>query len=147
MDEPAGTVTLAGTNAGEPSVHSSTSIPPARAGAVSRTLPVADTPPTTATASTDTDAILTSAPGIMVSEPLLLEPRYAAVIVTGVSRETAVVVAANVAILLPAGTATEAGTATAELSLTSKTVMPPEGAAALSVTTPVAGAPPETAAG
>jgi hypothetical protein len=52
------------------------------------------------------------------------------------------VVAENVAETWPAGTTIDTGTATALLLLTSETVIPPDGAAAFSVTVPVAEPPP-----
>jgi hypothetical protein len=94
------------------------------------------------TGSTDTDVILTVPAGVTVTVPVLLELLYVAVTLTGVASETAVVAAVNGAVLLPAATVTDAGTVTDELSLARETVIPPDGAAALSVTTPLAGAPP-----
>jgi len=73
MEEPAGTLTLAGTKAGAPSVHKSTTMPPAGAGPASITLPVAGAPPTIVTGSTETDATLTAAAGVTLSAPVLLE--------------------------------------------------------------------------
>jgi len=60
---------------------------------------------------------------------------------------TAVVVIVNVAVVLPAGTATVAGTAAAELLSDRDTVVPPEGAAPFRVTVPVEELPPITVLG
>ena len=68
--------------------------------------------------------------------------------VTGVAALTARVVTVNVALVAPAATVTLAGTvAAAVLLLASVTTAPPAGAALLSVTVPVAEAPPVTAVG
>ena len=53
--DPAGTVTLAGTNAGVPLVHSETAMSPAGAGPLSVTVPVAEAPPVTVVGFTETD--------------------------------------------------------------------------------------------
>jgi hypothetical protein len=58
-----------------------------------------------------------------------------------------VVVAVNVAVLLPAFTVTDAGTETAVLLLESDTGIPPVGAAAARVTVPVDELPPTTVVG
>src|SRR3954466_10591336 len=61
---------------------------------------------------------------------------------------TTKVVIGNVALVLPAGTVTLAGTlAAAGSSLVSATLKPPDGAAAVSVTVPVDGSPPTTSVG
>jgi hypothetical protein len=65
---------------------------------------------------------------------LSLAPPAEAVNVTAWEVETDEAVAENVALVAPAATATEAGTVTAALSLARVTVVPPVGAAALSVT-------------
>jgi hypothetical protein len=72
----------------------------------------------------------------------------AAVIVTGVDAPTVEVVAANVALVVPAATVTLPGTtATAVLLLVSVTTFPPAGAAADSETVPCDVAPPVTVGG
>jgi hypothetical protein len=60
---------------------------------------------------------------------------------------TVLVVTVKVAVVLPAGTATLAGTVADELVLERVTVMPPVGAAAFKVTVPVDELPPATEAG
>jgi hypothetical protein len=68
--------------------------------------------------------------------------------VTEVEAETVLVVTVKDALLEPAGMVTLAGTvATPVLLLERVTVTPPDGAAPLSVTTPVEELPPETLAG
>ena len=68
--------------------------------------------------------------------------------VTAVGTVTALVVTANVFVVAPAATVTEAGTVAAlVLLLVNATTAPPAGAAALSVTVPVLFAPPVTAVG
>ena len=58
-------------------------------------------------------------------------------IMTEVEEETAAVVTVNEAVVLPAGTVTEAGTvAAAVLLLDNRTVMPPVGAEVANVTVP-----------
>ena len=62
--------------------------------------------------------------------------------------ETARVVTVNVALALPAGTVTEAGTVAADaLLLVSATTAPPSGALLLSVIVPVDAVPPVTLVG
>ena len=71
-----------------------------------------------------------------------------AVRVTAVTAVTALVVTANVALLAPGATVTDAGTVAAlRLLLASVTIAPPTGAAVPSVTVPVLPTPPFTAAG
>jgi hypothetical protein len=60
---------------------------------------------------------------------------------------TVLVETLNVAVVLPAATVTEAGTVADALLLESETETPPEGAAPLKVTVPVAAVPPVTLAG
>jgi len=70
------------------------------------------------------------------------------VIVTAVDAPIAYVVTVKVAVVLPAGTVTVAGTVAAEvLLLASPTGIPPVGAGALNVTVPVEAIPPVTVAG
>lgn len=85
--------------------------------------------------------------GVTVRVAVRLTPPKLAVIVTGVEAVTLDVVMANVAVVAPAATVTEGGTAAALPLLESMTAAPPAGAAALSVTVPVADAPPETLEG
>jgi hypothetical protein len=61
--------------------------------------------------------------------------------------DTLVVVTVKVADVAPAGTVTEVGTFADALLLESETAMPPDDAAALSATVPVADVPPVTLVG
>jgi hypothetical protein len=70
-----------------------------------------------------------------------------AVSVTLVVLVTGVVATVNVALLVPAGTVTLAGTDTAVELSPSDTATPPPGAAALNVTVPVAEVPPTAVVG
>jgi len=67
--------------------------------------------------------------------------------VTGVEVETREVVIANVMVVLPAVTATDAGTVAAALSLLNATSAPPVGAGAVRVMVPIEPVPPMTAVG
>src|SRR6476661_5727443 len=67
--------------------------------------------------------------------------------VTGVAVVTGCVVMAKLAVVAPAPTVTEAGTAPAALLLTRVTTAPPAGAAEVRVTVPVLPIPPRTAVG
>jgi hypothetical protein len=88
-----------------------------------------------------------SAGGATVNVAVLDEP-LVAVIVTDVEEETAAVVTAKVAVVLPAATVTEAGTVAAAVLLLDKvTVAPLVGAAAANVTVPVDVVPPVTEVG
>jgi len=85
--------------------------------------------------------------GVTVSVAVRVAPAVP-VIVTGVDDETADVVTVNVRPVLPAATATLAGTvAAAVLLLDSDTTVPPDGAALVSVTVPCELPPPATLAG
>src|SRR3954470_14742231 len=67
--------------------------------------------------------------------------------VTAVAVATGVVVMAKFAVVAPAATVTDAGTAPAALLLARVSTAPPAGAAEMSVTVPVLPAPPRTAVG
>jgi hypothetical protein len=70
--DPAGTVTLAGTKAGEPFVQRPTVTPPAGAGTVRVTVPVVESPPTTAAGLTETEETATAVDGMTVRTADLL---------------------------------------------------------------------------
>jgi hypothetical protein len=70
--DPAATVTLDGTKATVPVVHSSTDVPPAGAATVSVTVPVDDAPVVTLAGLTETDERATVAAGVRVSAAVLL---------------------------------------------------------------------------
>src|SRR5436305_5518820 len=124
----AGTVTVAGTVAALRLLLARvTTAPPAGAALPSATVPVLPAAPVTAVGLTLTAA----------SEA-----------VGGFTAVTALVVTANVALVAPAATVTDAGTVAAlRLLLASVTTAPPAGAAVPSVTLPVLPTPPNTAAG
>lgn len=67
-----------------------------------------------------------------------------ALIVAAFADDTVEVETGKLAVVCPAGIVTEAGTVAAELLLVSPTCTPPDGAAAASVTAPVAFCPPVT---
>src|SRR5580704_16617979 len=85
--------------------------------------------------------------GDTVSRVVLVVPPNEAEMVTGVAAVTALVVTVNVALVAPAATVTLPGTVAADAPLERETIAPPLGAAPLSVTIPVDGDPPFTAAG
>ena len=145
---PAGTVTLAGTVAAELLLDSNPIVPPAGAAPLSVTVPVEGFPPTTEVGFMDRETSDTvTGTGFTVRLAGLVTPPYTAEIVTAVEFDTETVVTVNVVLALPAGTVTLAGTVAAELLLDSDTIVPPAGAAPLSVTVPVEGFPPTTEVG
>ncbi|HTS78221.1 MAG TPA: hypothetical protein VMG40_18555 [Bryobacteraceae bacterium] len=83
-----------------------------------------------------------------VSVASFVTPEYDAFRLTDVRTLTDVVVTSNVAEVSPVGTVTLDGTlATLEFELTNDTVIPPAGAAALSVTLAATDPPPTTSVG
>jgi hypothetical protein len=135
---PAGTVTCDGTLAFADELERLTGCPVEGAGLDSVTVPFALFPPTTsdgvrliALTQSDDAAGFT----VMLADALFAE---VAVIVAVVGDATVDVVTGNVAEVCPAGTDTDAGTLAAALLLARPTVTPPVGAAAASVTVPVA---------
>lgn len=137
---PAATVILAGTVTATESSDSVTTSPPAGATAPSVTVPVEDTPPTTAAGlrlraemdgarSTPNDENRVTLPSVAVREAVVLS--------------TGKVVMGNEALVAPAATVTDAGTATAPgRPLPRLTPTPPAGAGLARVTVPVAVLPP-----
>src|SRR5437763_9565612 len=118
-----------------------TTAPPVGAALPSVTVPVLPLPAVTAAGKTLTP----TSRGFSVSVEFVDAPRHVAVMVTDVGVGTALVVTGNVAIVAPAATVTEPETGTvaaAPLLLLSVTTAPPTGAALVSVTVPVLGAPP-----
>jgi hypothetical protein len=144
---PAGTVTLANTLVTAVLLLDRvTTAPPAGAGALSVTVPVADEPAGTLVGWRLSDVNV--AAGVTTSWANRVVPPSVAKIVTVVDVVTGLVAAVNVAVVPPAGTVTPSGTvATAVLPLDSVTTVPPAGAAALSVTVPVDVPPPGTLVG
>lgn len=144
---PAGMVILLGTLARLELLRKDTTIPPAGAGPLSVTVPMALCPPQTAVGLIVSDCKLTAA-GFTVSVAWRETPFAEAVIVTLVVLETALVDTVKLALVAPAGTVTLVGTvATAVLLLVRLTTNPPCGAGAVSVTVPVAGLPAVTVVG
>jgi hypothetical protein len=140
---PPGTVTLAGTVATEGlPLDRDTTAPPPGAGPFSVTVPVEPLPPNTVAGLRETDA---GEGGSTVRLADLVTPPYSAEIVAAVELGTAEVVTENVALVLPSGTVTLAGTvATEGLPLDRDTTAPPPGAGPFSVTVPVEPLPPNT---
>jgi len=135
---PAGTVTLYGTKAGKPLVHRLTTTPPAVAGALSDTDPATKFPATTLPGTvTETSA----GAGFTAIVVVFVVSLKNAVIVLWVAVDVELVVIGNVALVAPSGTVTFAGTKAGEPLVQRATVRPPAGAAAFSVTVPVAGLP------
>src|SRR5687767_12003713 len=141
---PAGTVTLAGTEAAPLLLESATCAPPAGAGPFSVTVPLAVVPPATLEGLMLRDEINA---GTTASGAVLVAPPYEPEMVAEVGVDTALVLTLKFALVAPAGTVTLAGTVTAALSLDSVTCAPPAGAAAVSVAVPVALPPPLTLGG
>jgi len=144
---PAATVTLAGTAAADELLERATTAPPLGAAPLSATVPVDCAPPFTVVGLRVTEDSATAPAGLTVSKVVTVVPPYEAEMVTGVAAVTALVVTVNVALVAPAAIVTLAGTAAADALLERVTTAPPLGAAPLSVTVPVDGAPPFTVAG
>jgi hypothetical protein len=121
-----------------------TTTPPVGAVLFSLTVAVEVAPPIRLAGASVTEEI---AGGLIVKVPLA-DPFSVAVIVSSVTTGTVLVSAVNVAVVAPAATFTLAGTEPDGEVAESATAIPPAGAAAFSVTVPVAfAAPPSTLAG
>ena len=142
--EPAATVTLAGTVAAA-SLESRFTIKPPAGALLSRlTMPVAVLPP----ATPDGEIVMTKTRGaITVRTAAAVVPFAAAVIVDDVLTVTGTVVMVNVAVVVPSGMVTVAGTPATALLLERVTTNPPTGALVSRLTIPVAVLPPATPAG
>jgi len=141
---PDGTVTLFGGTALVVLEVKSTTVPPYGAGPFSVTVPVDDDPPTTDVGDSDK---LVGTGGRTVSVVDTVVVPVFAVIVAAVDVATAEVVIVKVADVAPPETVTIVG-GTAQLLLDDTlTIVPPTGAAALSVTVPVDGVTPTTEVG
>jgi hypothetical protein len=121
-----------------------TTVPPAGAGTAIWMLPWTVVPPTTEVGEKDRVTwLFESTVNVAVAD----WPPNVPVIVTAVSVPTFTVVTANVAVVAPAATVTEAGTFPAALLDDRVTVDPPGGAGADNVTVPVEPAAPVTVVG
>jgi len=145
LEDPAGTVTFAGTATLPLLLESATTIPPLGAGPVNVTVPVDELPLVTLVGFSVREA---SAVGTTVSVLVWVTPLKEAEMLIEVAVATAEVVTENSALDVPAGTVTDAGTlATARLLLDSKTAVPPAAAGPLSDTVLAATFPPVTLEG
>ena len=137
---PSAMVTVAGTLASfEYELDSAITTPPAGAGAVNVTVPVAVCPLRMVLGLTATPLRAAAPGGLTVTLAVLLASEYEAVSVAGVAALTVPAVTVNVAEVAPGATVTLGGTLAAEgLELKSDTTTPPDGAAAVNVTVPVA---------
>ena len=146
---PAGIVILLGTLARLELLRSCTTAPPAGAGLLRVTVPVAVLPPQTEVGLIVSDWSVTfDAGGLTVRVAVRVMPPAAAVIVTLVTLETGFVATMKFALVAPAGTVTLLGTvATLVLLLLRFTTNPPDGAGAVRVTVPVLLLPPTTLVG
>jgi len=139
---PAATVTEAGSVADTSLLDKDTKTPPAGATPLKVTVPAEDAPLTALVGLRATEVRATLAAGVMVSAAVLLTLLYVPLIVAETEDVTDWVVTVKVAVVAPAATVTEAGTIAETLLLESDTLAPPEGAAPLRVTVPVADVPP-----
>lgn len=149
---PAGTVTLAGTDAELELSASDTTAPPPGAAPLSVTVPVEEFPPTTLVGLRLTAVRVgpLDPPGVTRSPAVHEYPVLSASpeMMTSVVDVTAAVVMGKVALVAFSGTTTLEGTvATAELYEASETMTPPGRAALSSVAVPVDVPPPATVAG
>ena len=142
---PAEIFTDAGSEAFEELSDKSMETPPAGAAAVRVTVAWELFPPVTDVGFKLTE--LRAAVGLTVKLAVLDVLPLAAVIVTVVELETAVVVTAKVALELPAATVIEAGTEADEELSVRLTVVPAAGAGPVKVTVPVEPFPPTTVVG
>ena len=145
---PAGTVTVLDTLARLELLRNCTTAPPAGAGPLRVTVPVAVLPPHTVVGLIVSDWSVTLGEGLTVRVAVREMPPAEAVIVTLVALETACVETVKFALVAPAGTVTVLGTvATFVLLLLRFTTNPPDGAGAVRVTVPVLLLPPTTLVG
>ena len=146
---PAGMVILLGTLARLELLRNCTTTPPAGAGPLRVTVPVAVLPPQTEVGLIVSDWSATPDEGGLTVRVAVREtPPADAVIVTLVALETARVEMVKFALVAPAGTVTVLGTvATFVLLLLRLTTNPPDGAGPLRVTVPVLLLPPTTLVG
>jgi hypothetical protein len=145
--EPVSTVTFAGTvTAARLALVSATLTPPAGAGVVTTTVPVAGCPAVTVGGLKNT-SLTSGGKGVIVRIACMVEAPTAAVIVAICCVATGSVVTGKLTVMPPAGTVTlGANCATFEV-LVSVTTVPLPGAAAVSVTVPTEELPPTTDVG
>jgi len=145
LEEPAGTVTDAGTVAAEVMLDDSvTTVPPVGALAFNVTVPVDVPPPITLVGF----KLIPVNPGMLSVRVLFSEkPLYVPVIVTGVLTATLLVVIEKVVWVAPAGMVTVPGTTAFALFDVNVTAAPPAGAAAGMTTVPVTVVPPSAGSG
>lgn len=149
---PAGTVTLAGTDAAALLLESDTVAPADGAAPDNVTVPWAPEPPVTLAGLTETLCSAAgggaAAAGVTVSVPVRVVPLYEAVMTTAVLAATGEVVIVKSPVKPVDGTVTVAGTAaTPGLLLERETTAPVAGAGVLSTTVPNDESPPTTVAG
>jgi len=138
---PAGIVTDLGSVAEVALLDSEITAPPVGAAEDIVAVPVLDLPPTTDVGFSDREL---SIGAVTVRSAILLDPLKLAVIGAVAEMPIGVVLMANVAVVLPLGTTTVAGTVAHDAPLVSFTVIPAAGAGPLSVTIPDEGVPPAT---
>ena len=145
--DPAGTVTLAGSEAAAELSESDTTAPPLGAAALSVTVPVDDAPPTTVVGLSVSDVRVSDGAAVMLSAVnSVVLPREAVSVTVVLS--TGNVVTVNDALVAPAGNVTDAGTlAEPGRLLLRLTLSPPVGAGLSRVTVPLADVPPWTVVG
>jgi len=143
-EEPAGTVTVKGTDAQVLFEDNDTDTPPDGAVPLRVTVPVDGFPPTTEVGETDRAETVT---GWIVNVAVSDVPLRVPVIVAVVVDATVEVLTVNVADVDPAATVTLDGTVALVVLEVSETVAPPVGALPFNVTVPVEGEPPATVAG
>lgn len=143
---PAGTLTIPGAVAVELLVASVTVTPPAGAGELRKTVPVALVPPGTLVGLTETDCKSGGAfgSGARLMKNDLVTPPAVAIMFADAASVTGAVAIVKLLALFPAATVTVGGTWAAALSLISATEAPPAGAGMTSWTVPVSESPPIT---
>ena len=151
VEEPTGTVTLAGTAATAALLlESETTAQQAETVPVSVTVPVEGLPPVTLVGLSASEE--SCGPGgagfTLIVSHFVIPPDDAVICDQWPWQQTVLVVIVNVALLAPPGTVTLAGTVATVVSwLESETTTPPAGAAPASVTVPSESSPPVTVLG
>lgn len=134
--EPASTVTFAGTEATELLLDRETTEPPAGAGPVRVTVPVAEAPPPTVVGFTANDNSVIGG-GMTVNVAFRVWPPSEPEMMTSVEEATKLALTGKVAVLDPGETVTVAGTVAAEVLLLESVNTAPLVATVLSVTVAV----------